>query len=159
MHTPQTSAECLLCVRRCLRRVLCATSPQSCPTLWPMDCSPPGFSVHRDFSSKNTGAGCHALLLYRASGTKNEHFLSSAGLLPNGGDRKMCIRLCTRMRSLYMDWAKAYERGFGMSLHGGRASQRKSPEAEGKTIKWMFLNILPNHFWRRKPFVVYVWKP
>ena len=27
-----------------------------------MDCSPPGFSVHRDFPGKNTGVGCHALL-------------------------------------------------------------------------------------------------
>ena len=28
----------------------------------PMDCSPPGSSVHGDSPSKNTGAGCHALL-------------------------------------------------------------------------------------------------
>ena len=28
----------------------------------PMDCSPPGSSAHRDYSSKNTGVGCHALL-------------------------------------------------------------------------------------------------
>ena len=36
---------------------------QSCPTLWPMSYSPPGFSVHRDSLGKNTGVGCHALLL------------------------------------------------------------------------------------------------
>ena len=36
---------------------------QSCPTLWdPMDCSPPGSSVHGDSPGKNTGVGCHALL-------------------------------------------------------------------------------------------------
>jgi len=36
---------------------------QSCPTLWdPMDCSPPGSSVHGDSPSRNTGVGCHALL-------------------------------------------------------------------------------------------------
>ena len=36
---------------------------QSCPTLCdPMDCSPPGFSVHGDSPGKNTGVGCHALL-------------------------------------------------------------------------------------------------
>ena len=35
---------------------------QSCPTLWdPMDCSPPGSSVHARLG-KNTGVGCHALL-------------------------------------------------------------------------------------------------
>ena len=28
----------------------------------PMDCSPPGSSVHRDFPGKNTGVGCHAFL-------------------------------------------------------------------------------------------------
>ena len=36
---------------------------QSCPTLCdPMDCSPPGSSVHGDLPGKNTGVGCHALL-------------------------------------------------------------------------------------------------
>ena len=36
---------------------------QLCLTLWdPMDCGPPGSSVHGIFSSKNTGVGCHFLL-------------------------------------------------------------------------------------------------
>ena len=36
---------------------------QSCPTLCnPMDCSPPGSSVHGGSLGKNTGVGCHALL-------------------------------------------------------------------------------------------------
>ena len=36
---------------------------QSCPTFCdPMDCSPPGSSVHGDPPGKNTGVGCHALL-------------------------------------------------------------------------------------------------
>ena len=36
---------------------------QLCPTLCdPMDCSPPGSSVHEDFPDKNTGGGCHFLL-------------------------------------------------------------------------------------------------
>ena len=36
---------------------------QSCPTLcYPMDCSPPGSSVHEDYPGKNIGVGCHALL-------------------------------------------------------------------------------------------------
>ena len=36
---------------------------QSCLTLCdPMDCSPPGTSVHGDSSGRNTGVGCHALL-------------------------------------------------------------------------------------------------
>ena len=41
----------------------CAKSLQSCPTLCdPMDCSPPGSSIHGDSPGKNTGVGCHALL-------------------------------------------------------------------------------------------------
>ena len=36
---------------------------QSCSTLChPLDCSPPGFSVHGDSLGKNTGVGCHVLL-------------------------------------------------------------------------------------------------
>ena len=36
---------------------------QWCPTLCdPMDCSPPGSSVHGDSPGKNTGVGCHVLL-------------------------------------------------------------------------------------------------
>ena len=36
---------------------------QSCPTLCdPMDCSPPGSSVHGGSPGKNTGVGCHFLL-------------------------------------------------------------------------------------------------
>ena len=40
-----------------------AKSLQSCPTLCdPVDCSPPGSSVHGDSPGKNTGLGCHFLL-------------------------------------------------------------------------------------------------
>ena len=36
---------------------------KSCPTLCdPMDCSPPGSSVHGDSPGKNAGVGCHSLL-------------------------------------------------------------------------------------------------
>ena len=42
--------------------VLCLVT-QSCLTLCdPMECSPPGFSVHGDSPGENTGVGCHALL-------------------------------------------------------------------------------------------------
>ena len=40
-----------------------AKSLQSCPTLCdPMDSSPPGSSVQRSSTDKNTGVGCHFLL-------------------------------------------------------------------------------------------------
>ena len=42
--------------------VLCFVAP-SCPTLCdPMDCNPPGSSVHGDSPGENTGVGCQALL-------------------------------------------------------------------------------------------------
>ena len=31
-------------------------------SLWPMDYSPPGFSIHEDSLGKNIGVGCHSLL-------------------------------------------------------------------------------------------------
>ena len=40
-----------------------AVLSHSCPMLCdPMDCSPPGSSVHGDYPGKNTAVGCHALL-------------------------------------------------------------------------------------------------
>ena len=42
---------------------VCSKSLQSCLTLCnPVDCSPPGFSVHGDSPGKNTKVRCHALL-------------------------------------------------------------------------------------------------
>ena len=41
--------------------VLCLVT-QSCLTLRPIGCSPPGSSVHGASPDKNTGVGCHALL-------------------------------------------------------------------------------------------------
>ena len=49
-----------VCVRACVRACMHA---QSCPTLCnPMDCSPPGSSVHGDVPGKNTIVGCHSFL-------------------------------------------------------------------------------------------------
>ena len=44
-----------------IQYVLCLVAP-SCLTLGdPVDCSPPGSSVHGDSPGKNTAVGCHAL--------------------------------------------------------------------------------------------------
>ena len=41
--------------------VLLCLVPHLCPTLQdPMDCSPPGSSVHEIYPGKNTRVGCHA---------------------------------------------------------------------------------------------------
>ena len=43
--------------------LMCAQSPQSCPTLCDlMDSSPPSSSVHGIFPGEYTGVGCHFLL-------------------------------------------------------------------------------------------------
>ena len=46
---------------------------QLCPILCnPIDCSPPGSSVHGDSPGENTGVGCHALLqgIFPTQGSK-----------------------------------------------------------------------------------------
>ena len=45
-----------ICMFTCLLTQLCSTLCS------PMNCSPPGSSVHGDSLGKNTGVGCHALL-------------------------------------------------------------------------------------------------
>ena len=67
--------------------VLCANSLQSCLTLCnPLDCSPPGSSVHVDSPGRNTGVGCHALLqgVFSTQGSNLLLLLSlwQAGSLP-----------------------------------------------------------------------------
>ena len=50
----------------------------SCPTLYnPMDCSPPGSSIHGESPGKNTGVGCHALLQgIFPTQASNPHYMS-----------------------------------------------------------------------------------
>ena len=71
-----TKEYCLATKRnQVLTHVVCAVClvTQSYPTLCdPMDCSPPGSSVHGDSPGKNTGVGCHALLqgIFPTQGSK-----------------------------------------------------------------------------------------
>ena len=51
----------IICI--CMYRTVLCLVTQLCPTLFnPMNCSPPGSSVHGDSPGKNTEVGCHALL-------------------------------------------------------------------------------------------------
>ena len=59
---------------------MCVLVTQFCLILCdPMDCSPPGSSVHGDFPGRITGMGCHALLqgifLIQGSNPRLLHFL------------------------------------------------------------------------------------
>ena len=47
---------------------------QSCLILCdPIDCNPPGFSVHQNSPGKNTGVGCHAMACSKRSFTPRDH--------------------------------------------------------------------------------------
>ena len=51
-----------ICCISCISCAVCLVI-QLCPTLYdPMDCTPPGSSLHGDSLGKNIGVGCHALL-------------------------------------------------------------------------------------------------
>ena len=65
---------------------VCTKSLESCLILCdPMDCSPPGSSIHGDSLGKNTGVGCHALLQGGGSSTQGSNLCLlhwEAGSLP-----------------------------------------------------------------------------
>ena len=59
-----------------------AQSLQLCPTLCnPMDCRPPGSSVHGDSPGKTTGVGCHFLL--QCMKVKSESEVAQSCLTPS----------------------------------------------------------------------------
>ena len=65
LHLGSTSPATPVSGKKCLKKPMsvCMLSCFSCVQLCdPMDCSPPGSSVHGDSLGKNTGVGCHALL-------------------------------------------------------------------------------------------------
>ena len=84
--------------------VLCLVT-QLCPALCdPMDCSPPGSSVHKDSPGKNTGVGCHALFqaVFPTQG-------SNTGLLHC---RQILYRLSHQVSPRILDWvAYPFSRG------------------------------------------------
>ena len=68
---------CNIHSRASLQDCCCCSVTQSCLTLHnPMDCSPPGSSVHGDSPGQNTGVGCHFLLqgIFSTQGS-NPHLL------------------------------------------------------------------------------------
>ena len=96
---------------------------QSCPTLcFPVDCSPPGSSVHGDSPGKNTGVGCHARLqgifptqgstpglphgrqiLYRLSHQRSLDVLSWELPVP-GLFQELYTQICSQPRQVPTKW-------------------------------------------------------
>ena len=90
---------------------------QLCPTLCdPVDCSPPGSSIHGDSPGKNTGVGCHALL---------------QGILPTQGSkpgflhcRQILYHLNHQESPRILEWvAYPFSRGFSQSRNQSRVSR------------------------------------
>ena len=72
-------AKSLPAVQKCL-------VTQSCPTLCdPINCCPPGFSVHGDSPGRNIRVGCHALLqgIFPTQGSNTWSLALQADSLPS----------------------------------------------------------------------------
>ena len=90
-----------------------AKSLQSCPTLCdPMNCSPPGSSVHGILLARNTGVGCHALLqrtnlgllyLHWQAGFYHQHHLGSPLKTLSAKSLQSCVTLCDPMACSPLD--------------------------------------------------------
>ena len=80
-------------IKSYLQMAAAAKLLQSCPTLLdPMDCSPPGSSVHGIFPGKSTGMGCHCLL------------------------QCMKVKSLSRVRLLATPWTVAYQAPLSMGF-------------------------------------------
>ena len=115
---------------RTWRAVQFSSVAQSCLTLHdPIDCTPPGSSIHGDSPGKNTGVGCHALLqgIFPTQG-------SNPGPLP-------CRQILYCLSSQYVGERKKV---IGSSNTGARTENRQklrglSQPAQGqeyKNLKW-----------------------
>ena len=80
-----------------------AKSLQLCPTLCdPMDCSPPGSSVHGDSPDKNTGVGCHVLLQgFLCQGIEPGSSALQADSLPSEPPGKPCMMIAKLIYRLF----------------------------------------------------------
>ena len=119
----------------------CCLVAKSCPILcYPMNCSPPGSSVHGDSPGKRTGVGCH-FLLWGSSPARDQTqvklgrcslyprvqlliaVLRGAGLLGKG------LSWCPRKQSLQQSLCvNTYGGGVGMVVQ----SQGSQSEGEGE---------------------------
>ena len=123
---------------------LCVHAPSRSALCHPMDCSPPGSSVHGDSPGKNTGVGCLALLpgifLIQGSNSSLSHLLhwqaGSSPLAPPGKPILAGIpsTLCGRAGWEHSEWVCPPLKGaeeLAQSRAGLHLSQVASPENSG----------------------------
>ena len=97
---------------------------QSCPTLCdPMDCSPPGSSVHEDSPSKNPGASCHALL---------QGIVPTQGLNPGLPHCRQILHHLSHQRSPKVSWHHSY-----LPRHTNTVSESVSPSVMCNSLQPM----------------------
>ena len=110
---------------KCVCVCVCA---QSCPTLCnPMDCNPPGSSVHGDSPGQNTGMGCHDLF---------------QGIFPTQGSnsglphcRQILYQLRHQGSPLPHPHPKSLKRQKGQLLKSASPDQQQQTRAEAKMTK------------------------
>ena len=94
----------LKCLYQRIQSVQFSSVAQSCPTLCdPMNCSPPGSSVHGIFLGGNTGVGC-LFFLQRVFSTQglNPHLLGLLKTLAGGFFEWGCLKSITHKHSFYL---------------------------------------------------------
>ena len=119
---------------------MCAKLLQSCLTLCdPMDCSPPGFSVHGASPGEKAGMGCHALLQWILP-TKglNPWLLHYRWILYHWAIRKP---MCYSFQALSRVWLFVIH---GM-LHTRPPCPSPTPEAAQTHVLWVSDAIQPSH--------------
>ena len=108
-----------LILSKTLHACMHAKSLQSCPALCdPMDCSPPGSSVHGILQAKNTGVDCHALLqgIFPTEGSNLRLFhilhwqVGSLPLVPPGKPTQIIIFICNFRKSQAITVNRSVER-------------------------------------------------
>ena len=107
-----------------------------CPTLCaPMDCSPPGSSVHGDSPGESTGVSCHALLqgIFPTQGSK-QVFCIADGLFTIWATRETIKALCYWYKKIHNPVKQNWE-----PMHIQWASTKREPRklnGEKLSNKW-----------------------
>ena len=136
-----------------VRKNVCLAA-QSSLTLWdPMDCSPPGLSVHGDSPSKNTGVGCHTLLqgIFPTQGEPRSPRLQVDSLLaePPGKPKNTGVGSLSRLQGIFLtqEWNQGLLHCRWVLYH---LSYLGSPLSEDTFIKTTFSGLKEWEYWQNR---------
>ena len=110
----------------------------------PMDCSPPGSSVHGIFQAKSTGVGCHCLLRLCALDDRNTGVSVSASVLPVNIQGWSSLRLTSLISLLSRGLSGVFSstrvwrlQFFGI-LHSLHSSSHNLTWSLGRPSPWLY---------------------